>query len=141
MKQIFADEAACHLDHQAIHTFLLGNKCLQGRRLIPHTIQIRPLPTPRSYQRNCQSHQKCQKKSTYLLKISFQILSTPTMSYLRRNEGKQAQQEKYDIQLYVIQTSLDRFKSFHIDLGMTWGMKMLSKTKSVFITHWKTECT
>ena len=81
------------------------------------------------------------KKSTYLLKISFQTLSTPTMSYLRRNEGKQAQQEKYDIQLYVIQTSLDRFKSFHIDLGMTWGMKMLSKTKSVFITHWKTECT
>ena len=54
------------------------------------------------------------------LRRSFQTLSTPTFSttsYLRRNEGKETNEAKYDTQLYDIQTGLDRFESFHINLG------------------------
>ena len=53
------------------------------------------------------------------LRRSLQTLSTPTFSttsYLRRNEGKEANEAKYDTRLYDIQTGLDRFESFHIDL-------------------------
>ena len=54
------------------------------------------------------------------LRISFQTLTSPsfsTTSYLRKTEGKEASEEKYDTQLYDINTGLDRFESFHIDLG------------------------
>ena len=54
------------------------------------------------------------------LKRSFQTLTTPTFtttSYLRRTESKETKEAKFDTQLYDINTGLNRFESFHIDLG------------------------